>query len=245
MPQTNQYWKQPSRFATVFVLASGIFFTRPALAVTFSAPDGVEPAPQQPTSGGASRTGGQCAAESLALGQTSATPLLPKNVDRVLTVAERPTFFVYVPPTTATEASFTLKNAEDEIHYRTKVTLPESGGIMRIALPPTQAKLQEGKTYSWLFEIHCAPNFDPDNPTIVGSVQRTRIDATVARNLAEKTTAVDLAQVYGDAGLWYDTLTTLANARLLQPNEPTLEKTWEELLISVGLEAIAAEPILD
>ena len=116
---------------------------------------------------------------------------------------------------------------------------------MRIALPPTQAKLQEGKTYSWMFEIHCAPSFDPDNPTIVGSVQRTSIDASVARNLAEKTTAVDLAQVYGDAGLWYDTLTTLANARLLQPNEPTLEKTWEELLISVGLEEIASEPILD
>ncbi|MBE9042712.1 DUF928 domain-containing protein [Oscillatoriales cyanobacterium LEGE 11467] len=244
MPQTNTHSKHPSRFATALVLVSGIFWAGPSWAVTFSAPDGVEPTPQQPTSGGASRNGGQCSPESLAAGGR-ATPLLPKNVEQLLTVAERPAFFVYVPPTSAEEASFTLKSPEDEIHYRTKVNLPESGGIVRIALPSTEAKLLEERTYSWLFEIHCSPNFDPDNPVIEGSVRRTSVDETVARNLAEKTTAVDLAQVYGDAGIWYDALSTLANARLSQPNEPTLVKNWEDLLGSVGLEALAAEPLVD
>ncbi len=244
MPQIHTHSKQPSRFAAALVLVSGILWASPSWAVTFSAPDGVEPTPQQPTSGGASRNGGQCSPDSLTV-RGSATPLLPKNVERVLTIAERPTFFVYVPPTTAGEASFTLKSPEDEIHFRTKVELPASGGIVRIALPATEAKLLEGKTYSWLFEIHCSPNFDPDNPVIEGSVQRTHVDATVARHLAEKTTAVDVAQVYGDAGIWYDALNTLANARLSHPNEPTIEKNWEDLLASVGLEAIAAEPLLD
>ncbi|MDY6941018.1 MAG: DUF928 domain-containing protein [Cyanobacteriota bacterium] len=243
MLQTNHDWKQPIQLTAALALAAGIFWAAPAFAVTFSAPDGVSPTPPQPTRGGASRNGGQCSVESLATEGTP-TPLLPENTDRVLTVADRPAFFVYVPKTTATEASFTLKNHEDEIHYQTKVDLPESGGIISIPLPETEAELQVGNTYAWLFEIHCEPEFDPNNPTIVGSVQRTSIDATVARSLAEQTTVVETAQIYGDAGIWYETLSTLADARIAQPNEPTLVENWQDLLVSAGLEAIASEPIV-
>ena len=90
----------------------------------------------------------------------------------------------------------------------------------------------------------CYPEFDPDNPLIEGSVQRTTMEPTLESQLAEKTTAVAQAELYGAAGIWYDTVSTLAQARQSQPNDPTLAKNWEDLLVSVGLEEIATQPLL-
>ena len=51
-----------------------------------------------------------------------------------------------------------------------------------------------------------------------------------------------MAQLYGSAGVWFDALTTLALLRDQEPENYTA--VWKEFLASVGLEAIASEPLM-
>lgn len=170
--------------------------------------------------------------------------LLPPTTE-ALTVSERPTFFVYVPPTTAEEASFSLQDDRGELAYQTKVALPKNGGTIGISLPETASTLQVGKTYKWFFEIHCTAQFDPDNPIVEGSVSRTEIDPALEGRLASSQTAVDRSQLYGEAGIWYDTIGTLAKARQAQPQDRSLAQNWYELLESVGLDEVADRPLVE
>ncbi|MBP0000420.1 MAG: DUF928 domain-containing protein [Cyanobacteria bacterium SID2] len=227
--------------AAALVSSAALFALSPAGAVTFSTPDGVAGQPRTSTAGGASR-GDRCLAGAEATAQI--LPLLP-NTQRVLTVADRPTFFVYVPPMTATIASFSLQDATSE-HYRTRVELPEQGGIVSVTLPEDAPELQLGKDYKWYFELHCVSELaDPDNPTIEGVVYRMPVEADLARNLEQAHSPVEKAQAYGDAGVWYDALSTLALAREARPQDSHLAASWNELLASVGLENLAQAPLAD
>jgi Domain of Unknown Function (DUF928) len=230
--------------ATFAAMASLGLSIGSASAVTFSTPRGVAGTPRTQTSGGASRQGGQCFSPTRSA-PAGAMALLPAT-NQALTVSDRPTFFVYVPPTTAQEASFSLQDDRGELYYQTKVALPKNGGSISIPLPETASTLQVGKTYKWFFEIHCAAvQFDPDNPIIEGSVSRTSIDPALENQLSASQTALDKAQLYGEAGIWYDTIGTLAQARQAQPQDPALAQNWQELLNSVGLDEIADRPLVE
>lgn len=228
---------------TCTALASLFLSGGMASAVTFSTPKGVAGTPRTQTSGGASRNGGQCLSPSGTV-SSEAMALLPPTT-QALTVSGRPTFFVYVPPTTAKEASFSLQDEYGELHYQTKVALPENGGALSIPLPETASTLVEGKTYQWFFEIHCAAQFDPDNPIIEGSVSRTPMAPGLESELAASHTALERVQLYAEAGIWYDTLGTLAQARQERPQDSALAQSWQELLNSVGLHEIANTPVVE
>ncbi|MBW4494248.1 MAG: DUF928 domain-containing protein [Oscillatoria princeps RMCB-10] len=229
---------------TAALLLSGGSVLAPALAdaVTFSAPDGTQGTPQQETTGGATRTGSQCAASAGASSEQGAMALIPSsNVG--LTVGERPTFFVFVPATTAKEASFSLQDESENLIYRTKVPLPSGGGVMGVALPATAPALQVGKNYKWMLEVHCSAEFDPDNPLVEGLVRRTEINSALASKLEKASTNLERSAAYGEEGIWYEAVSALAAARQLQPQDSNLESNWEELLTSAGLKAIATQPL--
>lgn len=224
-------------------LGSALWLASPAArAVSFSTPDGVAGTPRTQTGGGASRTSGQCLAGS----ETSAAirPLTP-NFQRVLTVSERPTFYVSVPPTTAKTASFSLQDEASELHYRTEVELSADGGIVAIPLPDDAPELATGEDYTWYFEVHCAAGFDPNNPTIDGTVYRMPVEESLAGQLADADTPIEAARVYGESGIWYDALSELAAARRLSPSDRAVAENWSELLSSVGLDAVANQSIED
>src|SRR5512136_685072 len=143
-------------FLTAALLLGGGSLLAPALAdgVTFSAPEGTQGSPQQETTGGATRTGSQCAASAGGSSEQGATALIPSS-SVGLTVGERPTFFAFVPATTAKEASFSLQDESENLLYRTKVPLPSGGGVVGVALPETAPALQVGKNYKWMLEVHC------------------------------------------------------------------------------------------
>ena len=161
--------KPVSLLASALGLA-GLFLSAPAWATTaFPTPDGVSGTPQTETSGGATRDGGQCLVSSDSSSEEGAQ--LQKNSQLQLNEGEEPTFVAYVPQSTAEEASFTLQDQSENMIYQTKVPLPEEGGIISISLPKSLAELETGKNYKWLIEIHCTPEFSPENPVVQGSVQ--------------------------------------------------------------------------
>jgi Domain of Unknown Function (DUF928) len=69
--------------------------------------------------------------------------------------------------------------------------------------------------------------------------------AVPSQSIGNQQTDVERAAQYGEQGIWYDALTTLAVARRSQPDNPVLAKIWADFLAqpSVGLGAIVAEPL--
>ncbi len=176
-------------------------------------------------------------------GQSASTTQTTSESVYGLTVAERPTFWFYVPyPLTSSRpVEFVLQDEDGNDIYQTQFT--ESGtvpGVVGLQLPPTVDPLEVGKRYRWYFLIYC----NPEEPTFVeGWVERVALNPTLKTQLDQATTPQQKADLYAQAGIWYEAVTTLAELRRQKPNDQAVNAQWIELLQSVDLEAIATEPV--
>lgn len=165
-----------------------------------------------------------------------------------LTVSDRPTFWFYVPYT-AKEASygeFFLQDREGNDLYHARVKLSKSPGVVGFTLPHRVAPLRSEQQYSWYLTISCpqkqrAPSQFPSPAFITGQVQRIKLTSELKNRLATAKTPLDKVNLYAQNGIWYDTLTELANLYLTQPQ---LASIWADLLKDVGLEKLIQEPVL-
>lgn len=206
--------------------------------VTFDPPGSGKP---DDTAGGASRGGG-CPQEVTSLGGC-VVPLMPTNTEG-LTTSERPTFFIYVPENSAKEVFFSLIDENNKNHYQTKIPLTGKSGILQFTLPENTPPLEVGKNYRWTFIAIGEQGLRPDSPGVQGKIRRIEPDATLRAQIPN-VTPIERAALYGKNGIWYETVASLAEARKLQPSNADLVTKWEQLLKSVGLEAIASQPLLN
>lgn len=230
VPSSSNYQTPPSR--SLLQVAQ----------VTFEPPGDGRP---DNTAGGASRDGGTCfqdaeGAQSQQQVSVGVTPLMPVT-SQGLTVAERPTFFVYVPRTSAKQAFFSLRDKNEEYYYQTTLPLANTPGIVSVQLPADAPALQIGKTYQWSFVTICGKNLAVDDPRVEGQIQRIEPNPALLRQI-EKVSPLERAALFGSNGIWYDTLSNLAELKRSQPGNSTLTANWENLLKSVGLGAIATKP---
>lgn len=166
------------------------------------------------------------------------------------TVSEHPTFWVYVPysPDETTSGEFSLQDGEVDL-YRTTFQLPTSPGIVSLTLPQSAAPLQPGREYRWYVDINC-PSLKPSRhvtpASVTGIVQRVAMPATLAQELSTAKTPWQRAVSYAKHGLWFDTLTELAQLRLNQPQDNGAKQAWVELLSEreEWLKVIADEAIV-
>lgn len=194
--------------------------------------------------GGATRSGVSCFQ-----GRKFLTALIPVNRFGV-TVSAFPTFFWYLPSTSAKAVTFSLEDESIEDEDEKKIyttTFPVTGmpGVVSLSLPADigMPPLEIGKHYRWSLSIVCDPqNTNPDI-TVIGTIQRVELNSTLANQL-EKAPPEARPAIYAEAGIWYDTLTTLAEVRRARPNDATLSADWENLLNSVALNDIAREPLV-
>lgn len=195
--------------------------------------------------GGASRpTAVKCSQDQAP--SPSMTPLTPGS-KLGLTVASHPTFFVYIPATSAQQAHFTLKDDKNRGVYQTLLPINDAGGVVGITLPEDQTPLELGKTYSWSVALICQPT-QTDTPMVRGQVRRVELKAAQMPNdinsMNSQQALLEQAALYGKAGIWYDSVNLLAQLRKTQPSDQALATNWVELLDSVGLDAIANQPLL-
>jgi len=182
----------------------------------FSPPPGTDGIPDR-TAGGASR------------GEATWPIALQPTPNEGLTVAARPTFLVYVPETEAKEAVFILKDKNEDYYYQETLPIEQTGGIIRIKLPETAEALTLGNSYSWSMILVPEGGLEPGSPGVKGTIKR--VEATTTQSQAAQT--------------WYDEVANLAEMRWEQPSDRTVAEKWENLLASVGLQAIASKPILE
>jgi hypothetical protein len=167
-------------------------------------------------------------------------------VNPTLTVAANPTFFLYVPTTTAQYAEFLVYDAQDNEVYQTILQIPKlptsgvsTSGIVKLSLP-ANVSLETGKNYRWVFAISCMTSEGDmsSNRFVEGWVQRTDLSPDLKTKI-DHATPLEQAKLYAEARIWSETLTIAAQLRTSKPDE------WEELLKSVGLGAIAQAPFIE
>lgn len=192
-----------------------------------------------PSAGGATR-GKSCLKGSA----KPLTALMPQNLAG-LTYSGNPTFYWYVPKSTAKTAKFLLLNNDDsDVIYETTLTLPNKSGIVGFSLPPTASVLEVGKQYHWYLVVGCNQLDQGANPAVEGWVERIAPEASISSQL-QKVDTQGQAQIYADNGIWHEAVTTLANLRRTNPTDANAIAGWNELLKSVNLAAIAAEPLFE
>lgn len=212
-------------------------FTNKNIRVKFDPPGTGKP---KETAGGASR-GNPCSREQVSVGGC-VTPLMPVNQEG-LTVTERPTFLVYVPETSAKQVFFSLVDESRNYQYQKKISLPGKGGIVSFKLPDDAPALEVGKNYQWSFILIGEQGLRPDSPGVQGEIRRVELNQALMSQL-QQVSPIERAALYGKEGIWYETVGTLAELVRSQPMDAALADNWKQLLSSVGLEAIAAQPLV-
>jgi hypothetical protein len=187
------------------------------------------------------RTAGASRGTSCGHNAQSAQALLP-STQIGLTVAASPTLFVNLPQPSTQLAEFALTESRDgklgkEV-YRTIIELPDQPGVVSMKLPKekaTSSPLEIGKIYHWEFSLICDPSDRARDIVIEGEIQRVELSQNLANQL-ETAAPNDRPAVFAQAGLWYDTVASLAQLREDNPNDPQLAEDWKTLLHSVGLD---------
>ena len=169
------------------------------------------------------------------------TALIPES-GVGLTVAAHPTLLVYVPPTTASQAHLTLRDAEQRGLYQSRIQIPESGGIISITLPDDSPELAVDAIYHWSLALLCQPT-QTDMPITSGQIRRIALSDDGAS--IEQQPLLSQAVAYGRSGVWHDMLARLAVLRRTQPENAALQANWAELLQAEELDEIADVPLLN
>lgn len=154
-----------------------------------------------------------------------------------LTLAERPTFLVYVPKTSAENAEFSLRSRNGRGVYRTTVALTNTPNIISITLPAEATSLEVGKQYTWSFAVICNPGDRVEDRFVTGTVQRTELDPTRLRQI-QQSPLKERVSLYQTADAWYDALAVLFELQRTQPNDPSIRVMWREFLQSGGVDAM-------
>lgn len=182
------------------------------------------------------------------VGKAPLTALIP-GTNIGLTIAERPTFWFYVPyqsnPRSLVE--FSLTDDRENTVYKASFQLTATPGIVGINLLPNTPGLEIGKIYRWKLKIVC----DPENPrefeSVDGAVERVRLEENLKQKI-EGVNGRDRVLIYAQNGLWYDTLTNLIQLRRPNPKDAQLAKDWEDLLQQspdIALDKIVNEPVVN
>ena len=158
-----------------------------------------------------------------------------------LTVTNRPSFWVYLPKTSAQKAILSIKEEGIKSHWQQPVDLTEKEGILRIQLSENAPALEIGKNYQWAVILVCGNRPNPNDPVVAAWIRR--IDQSIiTQDVATVSAELEKAAIYAQKGIWYDALDILIQAK--KPSLHNWQDIWVQYLQSGGLEKLAYEPII-
>jgi hypothetical protein len=191
------------------------------------------------TTGSGSR--GDCGESVASLESSKLTALTPLN-NISTTVNPHPTLYFYVPATEQIPAELTIYNLTQKERapvYQTRFTLPQTSGIVKVAVPKT-VELKSDQTYIWNFTIYCDSNFTQAAQYVNGWLERVTLPSQKQAQLQRlQQQPLAIAQLYAEAGIWNETLEILSQIRSTYP------QIWKEFLASVGLNHLQEYPLIN
>lgn len=182
-------------------------------------------------------------------GTTALLPNLKELVDYTkmpveLTSSSRPTFVILVSPSSHKQAIFVLRTEDSELILREEIKLNQDTEIIAYSLPDNFPGLEVGKKYLWRFSQVCHPNDYSSNTSIFGWVKRVNLSTQVAEQLSKAKTAREKARIYANHGYWFDTLKTILDLRINEPENLSVVDDWMSLMQSVNLPLLINQPII-
>ena len=203
----QDYWN--STFITSCLLCLSLGIHHAALAEYKKTAENDAPQGNETTITG-SRGVGSCGEEAV----TSLTALAPYG-HMGKSASTHPTFAWYIPDLEAYPVKFRLyeydatkRNGQGKTIA--KETLSSTQGIMTYSLPSDFPGLTAGQKYIWRVVLVCNPN-SPSQSLLVGTginiVSQTPEIVSQLNNTSNRTAKAD---IYAEAGLWYDALAEVA-----------------------------------
>jgi hypothetical protein len=170
--------------------------------------------------------------------------LMPES-NLALTTKAYPTFWFSLPTiSTSRTLEFRLFNQDNELLYVKSFQADGESGVVSLALPEdgTLPALTMNDNYRWHLSIVCDPAMRAQDVYVSGWVRRVAIEEALAARLQEAE-GLSRARLYLDAGLWSEALSALTVLRQTHPEDVAVAAQWSELLESVGLAQVSAEPL--
>lgn len=169
-----------------------------------------------------------------------------------ITIATHPRFLFYLPAANeAREIEFVLYNQADELVYEKTAYVTSTSGIFSIDLAEAEglAPLQLDENYYWYFSIIAEDR--AQDISVDGWTRRVELSSWIqTQSLAPDValrlnTAPPLEQariLYQEAQLWHDAAVILEDLLQRDPNNQSVDETWNHLLQVVNLDELGSEP---
>jgi hypothetical protein len=173
---------------------------------------------------------------------TLVVPTLSENI----TVSDRPTFWFYLPKTTAKTIEFSLfektPNALGEYKtgiYQVSLPIERQSIVTGYRLPANAPALAVGKKYEWAIALVCDPNNRQRDLNASSTISRIDLTAEQQSGLSQAS-ALQKSEFFANNGIWSDMVTALSTSDRLVVNQ-----LWQDLLKSesVQLGKIAEQPL--
>lgn len=155
------------------------------------------------------------------------------------TLAEYPTFFVYIPENTAQAAEIGLEDENGRQLYYTTIEKRLESGFFTFTMPTNAESLplELGKNYKWYFQLLCG---EEPGGFVEGWVRRVAPNNSLENELIQASQR-DRIRIYAREGMWYDAIKILAELRQATPEDLTVIADWKTLLKELELEHLARE----
>lgn len=162
-----------------------------------------------------------------------------------LTTQERPTVLIYVPyaPDFIRSGEVSIREGETGSSIaEASLDLTSTPGIIQVSLPAT-VSLEVNQWYEIhvFVDVYCSENTPVQKDAAQIWVMRREMNPTVRTAIEQANTPLQEAIAYADHGFWFDALTATAELR----RNDSSDRNWETLLRSVGLDAIATQPLVN
>ena len=168
--------------------------------------------------------------------------LIVPNENYGLTLKERPTFWVYLPQTSAQKVILSVKEEGATPHWQQSIEVKKEGGIIGIKLADNAPILEAGKNYQWAVILVCKNRPNPNDPVVTSWIKRIDKSQIEKGDLSTTATELEKAANYARQGIWYDALDILIALR--ESSIDNWQDIWLRYLQSGGLDKIANEPII-
>lgn len=163
-----------------------------------------------------------------------------------LTAKAAPTIWFSIPAVNPSrQLEFGLFNQDDELIFQTTLNTTGEAGVIGVDLAEMAAAptLKANESYRWYLSIVCDPDNRSGDIWVDGWVQRVDLPETLTARL-EAAAPLEQVQLSLENELWYESVTQLAHLLQAQSKNVMVAARWQELLQSIGLEQVAALPLL-
>jgi Domain of Unknown Function (DUF928) len=169
------------------------------------------------------------------LSQADAVKLVIPSTEYVAqTASGRPSFYYYVSAAIPVPMEFTLVKPGQVEPIMVKTMEAKQAGMVKVTIPDTVPELKVGETYKWSVSLICNSKRPSANPLFYSWVERVNPSSELKTELA----SADLyhqAKIYGQAGLWYDSLAAIDQANRNNPQDPSIQADFNALVQEAGV----------